>query len=518
MATSPAISLLPVSTGPPVDTHVPTGRMLVIHPPYVHDDYLAGDIPFRPDRLPFLPVAPLYAADLLERRGLAEPTLFDCQLHDLRRAENLDEYDSYAIAVMGAQNISPAARVHRHLTLGCGLPAHRVYVGGQGVERLSPEEFAEIFPGAHQTDRRWLAALPGAMEIDLCRQLDRLAEDDLRTYLTHELTLPFSQGCKFGCNFCGAQIQQRESFFNVRAHLDNACRLARRFGLSRLYLYCTSLDFFQQALPGGDLGLLTAQLEAVIAVEEQYPDIRIGLHALTRADSYNAAMRSEHVRDLVLRAGFDRFGFGADGAASVAVLRAMRKHADTLRSDLITAFQHMEENNLVPEILYVFGIPEDTEDTLAETRALCGLLLETFPSSEYRGFPAKNEIPGNSNWNRSGWKGSAARHRLLREPDHFLNLGFEALANETSHRDPATRLLVNRYAVDMSRHAHDLGRVRSYLTLPLATPGAAIMDEPTLEGFRDLAAHYAPHAAADLRTDTLTDLRAVLNSAIPKDY
>ncbi|MCC2274253.1 hypothetical protein LKL35_02200 [Streptomyces sp. ET3-23] len=518
MTSSATPLLLSAPTLSPDTAHVPTGRILMIHPPYVHDDYLGTGTPFSPDRLPFLPVAPLYAAELLERQGLAEPDLFDCQLHDLRTAENLEDYDAFGIAVMGAQNISPAAQVHRHLTVERELPADKVHVGGQGVERLSPEEFERIFPGAHQTDRRWLSAVPGAMDIDLRHQLDRLTEDDLRTYLTHELTLPFSQGCLFGCSFCGAQIQQREAFFNVRAHLENACRIAERLGLTSLYLYCTSLDFFQQGLPGGNLGLLTAQLEAVIEVEERYPGIRIGLHALTRADSYNAAMRSEQVRDLVLRAGFDRFGFGADGAASVAVLRAMRKHADTLRSDLITAFQHMEEHALVPEILYVFGIPEETEETLVETRTLCGLLLETFPSSEYRGFPAKNEIPGNSNWKRPGWRGSAAHRTLLDHPDHFLNLGFEALANETSHRDPEMRMLVNRYAVDMSRHAHDLGRVRSYLTLPVAAPGAAIMDEETLEGFRDIAAHYAPDAAAELRTDNLAELRPVLNSAIPKDY
>lgn len=517
MATSRTSVLLPTPAARG-DVHAPTGRTLMIHPPYVHDNYLARDAPFAPDRLPFLPVAPLYAAELLERRGLAEPRLFDCQLDDLREAPGLEEYDSFGIAVMGAQNIAPAVHVYHHLTADRGLSPGRVHVGGQGIERLSGEEFGRIFPGAHKTDRNALAAFPGAMDIDLRTQLDKLGEPDLRTYLAHEMTLPFSQGCMFGCSFCGAQTRARETFFNVRAHLDAACDLAERFEVSSLNLYCTSLDFFQQALPGGDLGLLTTQLESVIEMKEQHPGLSIGLHALTRADSYNAAMRSDHVRDLVLRAGFNRFGFGADGAASVEVLRAMRKHADTLRSDLITAFQHMEENGLVPEILYVFGVPEDTAETLAETRDLCGLLLETFPSSEYRGFPAKNEIPGNANWNRAGWKGSSAHSRLLDEPDQFLNLGFETLANEISHEDPEMRLLVNHYAVDMSRHAHELGRVRSYLTLPVATPGAPIMDEATLDGFREIAAHYAPDLAADLSVDNLAERRAALNSAIPKDY
>ncbi|GLF96895.1 hypothetical protein [Streptomyces yaizuensis] len=515
-STRTPLSLSPVRPGAAGAT--PTGRTLMIHPPYVHDNYLAGTGPFSPDRLPFLPVAPLYAAELLERHGIAAPVLFDCQLHDLRQADDLETYDSFGIAVMGAQNITPAAHVHRYLTVDRQLPADRVHVGGQGVEKLSREEFARIFPGAHKSERHPLATLPDAMDIDLRGQIDKIAEEDLRIYLAHEMTLPFSQGCIFGCSFCGAQTRKRESFFNVRAHLATTCELAERFGVSDLNLYCTSLDFFQQALPGGDLDLLTGQLETVIELKESHPGLTIGLHALTRADSYNAAMRSDTVRDLVLRAGFDRFGFGADGAASVAVLRAMRKHADTLRSDLITAFQHMEENGLVPEILYVFGVPEDTRETLAETRDLCGLLLETFPSSEYRGFPAKNEIPGNANWNRAGWKGSEAHHRLLDQPDHFLNLGFEALANDISHPDPETRLLVNHYAVDMSRHAHELGRVRSYLTVPVAEPDVPIMDDATLGTFRDIITHYAPDLAPDLTTDNLSERRAALNASIPKDY
>ncbi|MGP4114505.1 hypothetical protein ACTWP5_26795 [Streptomyces sp. 4N509B] len=510
----PAPVPLRLATPGAVPTDVPTGRTLMIQPPYVHDNYLAEDTAFVTDRQPFLPVAPLYAAELLQSRGAAEPELFDCQLHDLREVPDLDAYDSFGISVMGAQNITPAVHVFRHLARHVD-PA-RVHVGGQGVERLLPEEFQRLFPAARKTERQALAGLPGAMDATLDRQVDRLTDDDLRVYLSNELTLPFSQGCLFGCSFCGAQIQRRETFFNTRAVLDLYCRHAVRLGISSLELYCTSLDFFQQALPGGDLALLTRHLADVADVSREH-GVTLTLHALTRADSYNAAMASDHVRELVQAAGFNRFGFGADGAASVSLLRAMRKHADGLRSDLLRAFQHMEEHAMVPEILYVFGIPEDNEETLAETRELCGMLLETFPHSEYRGFPAKNEIPGNANWNRPGWRGSPGHTALLERPDLFLNLGFETLANEISHADPERRRMVNHYAVDMSHHAHRLGRVRSYLTVPLADDSAALMDDVTLERFRDIVGHYAPRLAPELRRDNLTAYRARLNSAIPKD-
>ncbi|WP_157877446.1 hypothetical protein [Streptomyces odonnellii] len=160
MASSPLNILLPTPVRPG-GTGLPSGRTLMIHPPYVHDDYLARDIPFAPDRLPFLPVAPLYAAELMERHGIAEPTLFDCQLHDLREAPDLEGYDSYGIAVMGAQNIAPAAHVHRYLTVDRGVPAERLHIGGQGIEKLSREEFGRISPALRRPTARRCPRCPG---------------------------------------------------------------------------------------------------------------------------------------------------------------------------------------------------------------------------------------------------------------------------------------------------------------------------------------------------------------------
>ncbi|MFL6112588.1 MAG: hypothetical protein ACJ786_14720 [Catenulispora sp.] len=486
----------------------------MIHPPYVHDDYLADDAPFVRDRLPFLPIGPLFASEMLERQGRGEPELFDCQLHDLREVSTLDAYDSFGINVMGAQNLAPASAVHRFLSQRVD-PA-RVHLGGQGVEQLTPEEFSTVFPGSHQTPRQALAGLPGALDVGIARQVDKLSDDDLLLYLTHETTLPFSQGCLFGCSFCGAQIRRREEFFDTVSHLEMLCRAAQRLGVNSLNLYCTSLDFFQQALPGGRLAELTSRLEAIIAVKEQY-GIDLQLHALTRADSYNAAMASAEVRDLVLTAGFNRFGFGADGAASADIVQAMRKHAPSLRSDLVTAFANAQEHGLVQEILYVFGIPEDTSETLAATRELCGLLLDEFDTSEYRGFPAKNEIPGNANWKRHEWRQSHRRHRLLDDPALFLNLGFETMANEISHPDPQIRREVNRYAIDMSLHAHELDRVRSYLTIPVVTDGEPLVDDETADKLRVITARYAPDLAPELTPGNLADHRRVFNSAVPKD-
>jgi hypothetical protein len=494
---------------------MPTGRILLIHPPYVHYARLEGDRPFLRDPSPFLPVAPLYAGSVIEALGAGEVEYFDCQFHDLTRKTNLAEYDSIAIAVMGAQNLAPAVETFRLVTRSVA-PA-RVFVGGQAAEALSEAELTCLFPGASRVRRAALQGTPAGMSARLGRQIDKLSDEDQKAYLESELTLPFSQGCMFGCNFCGAQIRQREQFFDTAGNLEDYAIRAVRHGIGELSFYCTSLDFFQQALPGGDLSSLTHRLEKIIEIGRRY-GVRLRLRALCRADSYVAAAKSRELFDLLRAAGFHTFGFGADGAASTALLRAMKRGSDELGSDLLAAFAHAEANGLVPEILYVFGIPEDTTATLGETRALCTGLLREFPTSIYRGFPAKNQIPGNRNWQSTAWLGSETYRTLFGRPELFANLGFEALANETSHPNPSHRKLVNRFAIEMSHTAHEMGRVLSYLTIPVTVAeDPALMDDASFEIFRAIVSRYAPDVADGLRLPDLPRWRAVLNERIPKD-
>lgn len=495
--------------------NLPTGRVLIIHPPYVHYSDILGSTPFMKDTTPFLPMGPLVAGGLLEAGGVAEVDYFDCQLHDLLSNKSIVEYDSIGIAAMGAQNIAPAHQVFDYLKNI--VPPNRIFIGGQGVEKLNPVEFALVFPGARQVYRTSLTEMADYLRAVISRQADKFSEDDLRVYLSNELTLLFSQGCVYGCNFCGAQIQQKEQFFDTRGNLDYLMGKAKSFGLSELSFYCTSLDFFQQALPGGNLAALTEKLEAIIELQEKY-GITLKLRALTRADSYNAAVKSEGVLDLVKEAGFFKFGFGADGAASVELLRAMAKGTQSLNSDILAAFAHTQKHGLVPEILYVFGIPQDTEETLRKTKDLCVGLLEQFPDSQYRGFPAKNEIPGNLNWKNASWQRSKPYQQLLSHPDLFTNLGFETLANVTSHHDPQKRKLVNHYAVAMSHVAHELGRAQSYLTVPMMeTDASELMDESTLELFQQIIKRYAPQLPDPFTPECLPAFRNSVNQLIPKD-
>jgi hypothetical protein len=493
---------------------IPKGRVLMIHPAYVH--YATQEGQFIPDTGPFLPISQLYAGELIERGGGATVDYFDCQLYDLKAKPDLGAYDSFGISVMGAQDIAAALVVYTHLK-DVGIAPNKIYVGGQGVERLAAQEFNRIFPESNQVPRYLLSTLPGYMDIVLDRQIGKLPVSDLQVYLSHELTLLFSQGCMYGCSFCGAQTKQCESFYNTNDNLEYLIQQAKALGLANLEFYCTSLDFFQQALPGQHLDRLTGRLMQIIALQEKY-GVRLILRALTRANSYNAAMSSGEVLSLVKQAGFRKFGFGADGAASLEILRAMRRGTKSLKSDLITAFEHAESNGLVPEMLYVFGIPEDTEDTLRATRDFLVGLLREFPNSQYRGFPAKNEIPGNSNWSADKWRRSEPYDLLFSDPRLFLNLGFETLANIISHPDAMERRRVNHYAIDMSLIAHEFGRVQSYLTVPIMmTDGHELMDETSFGSFVEIIRRYTGGLTNCLTLTDLPDCRHEINKYIPKD-
>src|SRR5207247_2484432 len=116
--------------------------------------------------------------------------------------------------------------------------------------------------------------------------LDKFSDDDLKVYLANELTLPFSQGCIYGCKFCAAQINRAEIFYNTRDNLEGFLGRASRLGITKVSYYATSLDFFQQAkkAPGHDVAHVVERLDAMSEVQAKYPHIKVTARVLARID------------------------------------------------------------------------------------------------------------------------------------------------------------------------------------------------------------------------------------------
>ena len=90
---------------------------------------------------------------------------------------------------------------------------------------------------------------------------------------------------------------------NLRAYFDKA----KKIGIKSLNAYITSLDFFQQALKGGDTKKLKKQLRVIVNLQEEY-GISLRLRALTRADSYMCASKDEELVSLEKKRVFISLG------------------------------------------------------------------------------------------------------------------------------------------------------------------------------------------------------------------
>lgn len=485
-----------------------TTKMLMIYPEYIH---YSGT---KSDYTAVLPVGAMYAGELLERKGITI-VYQDNQLHPIKERSNLTEFDWYGISVMGTQNIATAFKNYQ-LLIKYGISPTQIVLGGQGVDGLTEAEFQKIFPNATKIVTRDLMP-DDYWNVNLKNQLEKITDEDMDVYLNNEVTVLFSQGCQYNCSFCGAKTAQNEKFFNIENNVRTYLSRAKRLGITEIKGYVTSLDFFQQALKGGNIEKLKKSLQEIITLQEKY-NINLKLRALTRADSYLCASQDESLMSLVKEAGFYQFGFGADGAANITLLKAMHKGTKELGSELLTSFQHTENYGFTPEILYVFGIEEDTKQTLEETRLLCNQLLNSFESAIYRGFPAKNQIPGNRNWQKEKWTQSETYQKLLANPELFTNLGFETLANIISHPNIESRKLVNQAAIKMSYTAHKLGRVQSFLTVPIMeNNGHELMDQESFILLKSIIENYAPEIASFLTLENLPKFREDINKTIPKD-
>lgn len=490
---------------------------LLIHPQYV----FAQNHSMTQAR-PYLPMSMIYAGALMEAHGQVKIDYHDCAVRPLDSVRLVD-YDAFGITVMGTSNITSAGRVYNDL-LKNGVMPHQVTFGGQGVEGLTEDEFQTLFPGAQLHKRTQLMDVGLGEETDanywsadISPQLKKFSPEDMANYLSGEITLPFSQGCKFSCDFCGAQTAKKEMFFDVAKYYLAIANVANQLSIKNLTAYATSLDFFQQALKGGDVSKLEQIIDDLIEAQNE-TGVSLRFRSLARPDSYMEATKHNSLMDKLREAGFYQCGFGADGAASVEVLRAMHKGNNDLRSTLFDAFSDMEKRGFTPEILYVFGVGADTTESLNGTYELCTELMTSFPTSIYRGFPAKDFIPGNKNWNLPVWKSSPQRKALLSDPELFVNLDFTSLANCITHPDEIKRKLVNHNAVRMSAKAHELGRVQSYLTIPrMKVDGRELMMEETFEEFKRIIGLYAPEIAANLTLKNLPQYREAINEKIPRD-
>ena len=511
----------------------PTGlisgkRILLIFPPYPH---FAGD--FVRDPAATLSMSMVYAGELIEQGHLIkgeqnEVSYFDCQLHDIRD-KKLGEYDYFGMSVMGGQNIVSAYDTFNVLVKGFGIDPSRIFLGGQGIEYLFPDEFKAIFPQANFMPRQ-TNEIEGYWNISLERQIEKFPEEDIRAYFGNELTLLFSQGCVFPCTFCAADKRNPEQFYNTQDNFGYFLRKAKQLGIRDLSFYATSLDFFQQwfdKLKNPNPREVLSRLEYMADAQEKY-GVKANIRALARKDTFNSAMGHQGITDIVKSAGFYSFGIGGEGVFTKGRLEAIRKdvnaYKDTPERQCLQFYETCQEHGFIADNLYVLGFNDilnkgrDPRIELKTEEKSILALLTKFPNSVMRLYVAKEAVPGNDGWPLLRHTNPETHKRLMNNPNLILNIGYEVLANPESHPSKTYRKLVNHTLIKVASFADERKQLVNYHTIPiLETDGYEILDMEDLLVYKKIIGKFAPDITSSLTLENMPDLRSVLNRRIDRD-
>ncbi len=388
-------------------------------------------------------------AGMLECSGI-RTDIIDLNLQPL--PENLDGYDYIGVGVIGAPYIPVSVDLVQKVKKTGGT----IFIGGQGVEYFSDEEFKKLYGDCTQVrNSRDLEKiigrkLPSVYDVSVAERISNVDSDTLGSYLKGELSFFVSQGCKYSCHFCAATRTRpgtkiSEQFSNTAEEdLDALCESARSLGIEELHMYLTSLDLFQT--PSKFKNIL-----AVFSSARERYGIAFDLRGLSRIDSFlNAPEQEPDIYRLMQEAGLRTIGFGVDGT-SEKIWRSQHKGNKTL-SDADEAFETCIAFGVTPEALMVMGFHDASGVPIDDTESLRKNVEYSLEVAEKYGVVsrphvAKDVSPGNNGWTNPVW--AHQRARMLENPELFKCLDFVAIASEITHPDEAFRRQVNEAYMDI---------------------------------------------------------------------
>ncbi len=372
----------------------------------------------------------------VKKKLLENPGFFD----------SLKTCDYIGISVTGAPSLPDAINLCH--TIHYFLPAIPILLGGQVIVGLSSTQFDTLFAGirAFRVTRdehnlhRVLGRehpLTSPYEIPHFPAYNRMNQELLRRYLSSEMTLVISQGCKFACAFCAAAKKQREvqvRFDTLRTDLYYLAGRALQFGLDHLEFYASSLDFFQNPQ------IVVGHLE-VLAEVSQITGIRIQVRCLSCMSSFlNAFKVIENFGELLKKSGIWCIGFGVDGS-DVSVWKYQKKFQNT-DTGFTQCVQLCKKFGIRAEMLMVLGFPQDTFKTLLRAVWNCIGTSIRYSNVVARPYLAKKQVPGNDEWENTHDPHGVV-DQLMKNPNLFYNLDFCVLGSPLTHPNFFHRFISN---------------------------------------------------------------------------
>lgn len=324
----------------------------------------------------------------------------------------------------------------------------RFALGGVTIDGFTDDQFERLF--GKDSFRHSLEVelgvlrnvqIPVRERVSLVSAYELISDEDMQKYLEREISLYLADGCRFDCNFCGANKDKPEKYRDmdlVLTDLEYLMIKAIDFGLDKLEIYLSNLDIFQTPKK------LDEFASKVIELKKKYPGFELKFRGLATL-SYSVSLFKGHP-ELVVKlreAGFYMVGLGVDG---IEVWDRTNKRHNTLEL-AEEAFQGCVDSGFVPENLMVFAYAGiDTEETISKAFYYSLDWMQRY-NAVPRPHMAKNLIPGNAYWIDPG--NESVVRTLMENPELFQALDFTALATELTHPDPLIRNTANTYYMRM---------------------------------------------------------------------
>ena len=336
---------------------------------------------------------------------------------------------------------------------------YTLFIGGQVVNGLSNFDFEILFSKNTLNGNNYNVLFSFFDKVIPKRQEDKLSHipvykninnDYLKKYLSKEISLYLSQGCKYSCTFCSADRTKKingikylkkeiyRDISQVSLDLKYLIIKAKEFNYNKLTIYLSNLDLFQTPL----------MLEKfIIEVEkmECLSNFKLDFRGLSTVASFLKLYKSNiQLLKRFQKIGLSRVGYGVDGITAEVYKKTKKPQTSKMCLDAIKLTYKL---GITPETLMVFG-HNNKEDRKSLQKALefCKIMFEKY-NSYPRPHISKDIVPGNDGWyDKDNYNIIDKFHKNIWL---FQNLDFTALPSIFTHPDQSFRELVSKYFIEI---------------------------------------------------------------------
>jgi hypothetical protein len=361
-------------------------------------------------------------------------------------------------------------------------------LGGEIASRLTKEQFRRLFGDSTvngNNDENLAKALDVPIQsltpveqLSLIPLYEKLPDEYMRHYLSHNISLYVSQGCKYSCKFCSARrtrrdpetgilLRQEETYKNilfVEQELQYLVDRSKKYGNKKLICYLSNLDLFQTPSSLGEFAL------SIFKIKKQNPDFILDIRGLATIHSFlSTEEKHPQVLEDLIQAGLKRLAFGVDGITPDVWKKIGKAHnfsgQDESEPDSKAkkAIRIAKEKGITTELLMLFGHNgADTKETMTYATRFTKAMRDEYGAIP-RSFVAKDVVPGTEAWYDPQNKKTV--DTLIDHPELFQALDYLAIASPITHLDGEFRKLTNKYFLENAlAGAHTKGDKPLYST------------------------------------------------------